>query len=75
MEGIPEHFDHRGITPRSFEHVFQEVAVRSNTKFLVRASYLEIYNDSVHDLLNTSVFRVSKPLIDDQWKPPDSSIP
>eukprot|EP00047_Mylnosiga_fluctuans_P018442 m.71067 g.71067 ORF g.71067 m.71067 type:complete len:1220 (-) comp7618_c0_seq1:135-3794(-) len=51
MEGIADSADHRGITPRSFEHVFQEVAVRSNTKFLVRASYLEIYNENVRDLL------------------------
>jgi kinesin family member 17 len=52
MEGIPDHPEHRGITPRSFEHVFQEVAVRSNTKFLVRVSYLEIYNEMIRDLLS-----------------------
>eukprot|EP00055_Hartaetosiga_balthica_P007617 m.26433 g.26433 ORF g.26433 m.26433 type:complete len:1233 (+) comp5858_c0_seq1:355-4053(+) len=54
MEGIPNPPEHRGITPRSFEHIFQEVAVRENTKFLVRASYLEIYNESVRDLLGTN---------------------
>ena len=51
MEGIHDHPDHRGITPRSFEHVFQEVGLRSDTKFLVRASYLEIYNENIRDLL------------------------
>eukprot|EP00049_Salpingoeca_infusionum_P002080 m.53909 g.53909 ORF g.53909 m.53909 type:complete len:1163 (-) comp11376_c0_seq3:388-3876(-) len=51
MEGIPDPPEHRGLTPRSFEHIFQEVAVRENTKFLVRASYLEIYNENVRDLL------------------------
>eukprot|EP00911_Craspedida_sp_UC1_P002809 UC1_evm1s2054 len=51
MEGIPHPPEHRGITPRSFEHVFQEVAVQSNKRFLVRASYLEIYNENIRDLL------------------------
>lgn len=55
MEGIPNPPQHRGITPRSFEHIFQEVAVRENTKFLVRASYLEIYNEQVRDLLSSNV--------------------
>lgn len=44
--GIPDPL-HRGITPRSFEHIFQEVSVRENTKFLIRASYIEIYNEQV----------------------------
>jgi kinesin family protein 3/17 len=52
MEGIPDPPEHRGLTPRSFEHIFQEVAVRENTKFLVRTSYLEIYNENVRDLLS-----------------------
>ncbi|EDQ91186.1 uncharacterized protein MONBRDRAFT_23354 [Monosiga brevicollis MX1] len=51
MEGIPDPPEHRGLTPRSFEHIFQEVAVRENCKFLVRASYLEIYNENIRDLL------------------------
>lgn len=42
MEGIADHPDHRGITPRAFEHIFQEVAVKEDSKFLVRASYLEV---------------------------------
>ena len=42
MEGIADHPDHKGITPRAFEHIFQEVAVQENSKFLVRASYLEV---------------------------------
>lgn len=53
MEGIPDPPEHRGLTPRSFEHIFQEVAVRENTKFLVRVSYLEIYNENVRDLLGS----------------------
>eukprot|EP00041_Stephanoeca_diplocostata_P031444 m.978641 g.978641 ORF g.978641 m.978641 type:complete len:1272 (+) comp23961_c0_seq4:258-4073(+) len=55
MEGIPDPPIHRGITPRSFEHIFDEVSVRENTKFLIRASYLEIYNEQVRDLLSNNV--------------------
>ena len=55
MEGIPNPPIHRGITPRSFEHIFQECAVRENTKFLIRASYLEIYNEQIRDLLSVNV--------------------
>ncbi len=45
----------RGIMPNTFYHIFEHIDSRagSNTEFLVRASFLEIYNDEVYDLLNT----------------------
>ncbi|EPQ03624.1 Kinesin-like protein KIF17 [Myotis brandtii] len=51
MQGLPNPPTQRGIIPRAFEHVFESVQCAENTKFLVRASYLEIYNEDVHDLL------------------------
>ncbi|XP_010624095.1 kinesin-like protein KIF17 isoform X2 [Fukomys damarensis] len=51
MQGLPDPPSHRGIVPRAFEHVFESVQCAEDTKFLVRASYLEIYNEDVHDLL------------------------
>ncbi|EDL13255.1 kinesin family member 17, isoform CRA_a [Mus musculus] len=51
MQGLPDPPCQRGIIPRAFEHVFESVQCAENTKFLVRASYLEIYNEDVHDLL------------------------
>ena len=51
MAGVDEPSANRGIIPRAFEHIFDEVASSSDTKFLVRASYLEIYNEDVRDLL------------------------
>ncbi|XP_045404473.1 kinesin-like protein KIF17 isoform X2 [Lemur catta] len=51
MQGLPEPPSQRGIIPRAFEHIFESVQCAENTKFLVRASYLEIYNEDVHDLL------------------------
>ncbi|KAL4666986.1 hypothetical protein H8959_005675 [Pygathrix nigripes] len=53
MQGLPDPPSQRGIIPRAFEHVFESVQCAENTKFLVRASYLEIYNEDVRDLLGT----------------------
>lgn len=43
----------RGIIPRSIEEIFNYIESFSNadTKFMVRASYLQIYNESISDLL------------------------
>ena len=45
----------RGIIPRCIENIFDfiESFTQSDTKFMVRASYLQIYNESVSDLLKT----------------------
>ena len=41
-----------GIIPNSFAHIFGHIAKAvDNIKFLVRVSYLEIYNEEVRDLL------------------------
>jgi kinesin family protein 3/17 len=41
-----------GIIPNSFAHIFGHIAkADDNVKFLVRVSYLEIYNEEVRDLL------------------------
>ncbi len=43
----------RGIIPRSIDEIFNYIESLSNsdTKFMVRASYLQIYNESISDLL------------------------
>ena len=43
----------RGIIPNAMEHIFERVAADSSdeTQFLIRSSYLEIYNEEVRDLL------------------------
>ncbi|XP_021118622.1 kinesin-like protein KIF17 isoform X3 [Heterocephalus glaber] len=51
MQGLPDLPSQRGIIPRAFEHVFESVQCAEDTKFLVQASYLEIYNEDVRDLL------------------------
>ncbi|XP_028663609.2 kinesin-like protein KIF17 [Erpetoichthys calabaricus] len=51
MQGIPSPSSQRGVIPRAFEHIFESIQCAENTKFLVRASYLEIYNEEIRDLL------------------------
>ncbi|KAJ1525077.1 hypothetical protein ONE63_009921 [Megalurothrips usitatus] len=51
MQGVREPANQRGIIPRAFEHVFEAVAVDAKHRFLVLASYLEIYNEEIRDLL------------------------
>ncbi len=52
MEGVPEPANSRGITPRAIEHIFRHIEGTPDKQFLVRASYLEIYNEEICDLLS-----------------------
>ena len=53
MEGYNDPPELRGIIPTSFQHIFEKVNGSADTKqYLVRASYLEIYNEQVRDLLS-----------------------
>ncbi|KJH48031.1 kinesin motor domain protein [Dictyocaulus viviparus] len=52
MEGIPSISDERGVIYNCFEHIFQHIARSRNQQYLVRASYLEIYQEELRDLLN-----------------------
>ena len=45
-------FEERGIMPRSFETIFNSIQCGEGKQYLVRASYLEIYMENVHDLLS-----------------------
>ncbi|XP_029287751.1 LOW QUALITY PROTEIN: kinesin-like protein KIF17 [Cottoperca gobio] len=51
MQGVSDPAAQRGVIPRAFEHIFESIQCAENTKFLVRASYLEIYNEEIRDLL------------------------
>lgn len=41
-----------GITPRAVEDVFKYIRENSDREFLLRVSYMEIYNESIRDLLS-----------------------
>ena len=53
MEGKDEPENERGLIPNTFETVFGDIDAleAANKNFLVRASFLEIYNENVRDLL------------------------
>ncbi|XP_072040133.1 kinesin-II 85 kDa subunit-like [Amphiura filiformis] len=52
MEGVRAQPELRGIIPNSFAHIFGQIAkAGEEVRFLVRVSYLEIYNEEVRDLL------------------------
>eukprot|EP00614_Pseudopedinella_elastica_P001436 CAMPEP_0172586934 /NCGR_PEP_ID=MMETSP1068-20121228/6129_1 /TAXON_ID=35684 /ORGANISM="Pseudopedinella elastica, Strain CCMP716" /LENGTH=915 /DNA_ID=CAMNT_0013381825 /DNA_START=176 /DNA_END=2923 /DNA_ORIENTATION=- len=51
MQGLSDPLELRGVIPNSFDHIFQNITADPGTQFLVRCSYLEIYNEEVRDLL------------------------
>lgn len=54
MEGKNEPPHERGITPRTFDHIFKVIEGTPSVQFLVRCSYLELYNEEIRDLLSPS---------------------
>ncbi|XP_069693014.1 kinesin-like protein KIF3B isoform X2 [Periplaneta americana] len=52
MEGAQKDPTQKGIIPKSFEQIFSHISRSSNVQYLVRTSYLEIYQEDIRDLLN-----------------------
>lgn len=55
MMGAPENDSLKGIIPRAFAHIFGNIESSTQKNFLIRCSYIEIYNEEVHDLIGTDV--------------------
>ena len=57
MMGYKDNPAERGIIPNAFEHIFGFIdqSDANMIKFLVRCSYLEIYNEDIRDLLSKNV--------------------
>ncbi|XP_024374792.1 uncharacterized protein [Physcomitrium patens] len=54
MDGLDDPPEMRGIIPQAFEGIFTHIQdSQSSDNFLVRASYLEIHNEEIRDLLAT----------------------
>jgi len=53
MIGYKSSHELRGIIPNAFDHIFGyfDAAENMKKKFLIRCSYLEIYNEAIRDLL------------------------
>jgi len=52
MIGTQEVGNQRGIMSRTFEQIFEYIQTTDVNYCVVRASYLEIYNEEIKDLLN-----------------------
>ena len=50
MTGGIEDYEARGIIPRTFNYLFDQVAKRSTEEISVYASYIQIYNGVGYDL-------------------------
>ncbi|MES1908319.1 MAG: hypothetical protein MHM6MM_001275 [Cercozoa sp. M6MM] len=58
MEGDPDDNVQRGVIPRAFKRIFDHISdCAGDTEYLVRASFLEIYNDEAYDLLHSKKAR------------------
>ncbi|NWV39325.1 KIF9 protein, partial [Grantiella picta] len=51
MTGATSEYKHRGIIPRAIQQIFKAAAQFLNVLVTVRISYLEIYNETLFDLL------------------------
>lgn len=49
--GIKKTAKDSGIISCSFDHLFEAMSVANDVRYLVLVSYLEIYNESIRDLL------------------------
>ncbi|XP_048478462.1 kinesin-like protein KIF12 isoform X1 [Plutella xylostella] len=59
-KGTSPHAPEHGLVVRSFVHLFRLIRDRPDSHFILKASFLEIYNEKVIDLLNPGSAR--KPL-------------
>ncbi|XP_037311727.2 kinesin-like protein KIF9 isoform X2 [Pungitius pungitius] len=53
MTGSTESYKQRGVIPRALQEVFREVQKRTGHFFSVHLSYLDIYNETLVDLLSS----------------------
>ncbi|XP_048779143.1 kinesin-like protein KIF9 isoform X1 [Ostrea edulis] len=53
ITGATESYKQRGLVPRSLSQLFKEIEERPEYAITVRVSYLEIYNETMSDLLST----------------------
>ena len=51
MQGIDKPPSQRGIMNRAIDQIFENIQITDVTYYLIRASYLEIYNEEIRDLL------------------------
>ena len=52
MTGGAEHYNDRGIIPRTISYIFDKQKSRTDLQINVSISYIEIYNNDGYDLLD-----------------------
>ncbi len=52
MEGKRDNKELKGVIPNSFDHIFSYISRSTDQQYLVRAQYLEIYQEDIRDLLS-----------------------
>ena len=52
ISGVPKDPQLKGIMPRAFESIFKMIQSDTESEYLVRVSYLEIYNEEIRDLMS-----------------------
>ena len=52
ISGSPNNFNYRGIIPRCITRIYQEIGGKPEYDCVVKIAYLEIYNETVFDLLS-----------------------
>jgi len=52
ITGGAEHYEDRGVIPRTLAYIFSETSKRKDSFYEISVSYLEIYNNEGFDLLN-----------------------
>lgn len=52
-KGVQGDSELRGVIPNAIYHIFDHIFKSKHQQFLVRASYLEIYQEEIRDLLNS----------------------
>ena len=48
-------YKYRGLTPRIINQVFSDISTMYDQQITVRVSYLEIYNETMYDLLSPAL--------------------
>jgi Cdc6-like AAA superfamily ATPase len=62
MHGVRKTFP--GVAPLSIEEIFSKIHSSRGKEFLVRCSYIELYNESINDLLNPNLLNLQ--LVEDK---------
>lgn len=55
MMGVPQNPEMRGIIPRTFHQIITVTGSASARNYIVLCSFVEIYNEEIHDLLGKDI--------------------